>query len=279
MYAIVTSNLSALNQFSHSQTFSAEKGEPGGKNRKFGSDGGDLEIQFPLGTSLIDVTSGEEIELTSTDQRIRLCKGGLGGRGNYEFKSSRRTTPTYAQPGLEGDIREFHVILKLIADFGLIGLPNAGKSSLLNEMTRANARVAAYPFTTLEPNLGVLGDVKGEGKILADIPGLIEGASDGKGLGFKFLKHIEKVNALLHCISAESEDPMGDYQVVKKELGEFNAELLDKKEIILLTKTDLVSAETVKEKIKAVKKLKLEVLPVSVHDYESLEKLKQVLLS
>ena len=244
IYLKVTSDLTALNQFSREKFLRAEGGEPGGSNRKFGKDGKDLEISLPLGTSLIDKTSGEEIELNDLNQKVLVCKGGLGGRGNFEFKSSRRTTPMFAQKGLPGEEKHFKVVLKSIADFGLIGLPNAGKSSLLNELTAAKAKIADYPFTTLEPNLGVLGSPStppgrsGRGKILADIPGLIEGASEGKGLGIKFLKHIEKVSLLLHCIEADSDDLVRDYHTVMEELKSFNPALLKKKEIILVTKSD-----------------------------------------
>ena len=272
LYGIVTSDLSVLNRYSRQKDFSGENGEVGDKNKKSGKNGGDLEIYFPIGTSLIDKKTGEEIELNKRDQKVLICKGGLGGRGNFEFRSSRRTTPEYAQPGLEGEIREFDVILKLIADFGLIGLPNAGKSSLLNELTAANVKVASYPFTTLEPNLGVSGD-----NIIADIPGLIEGASEGKGLGVKFLRHIEKVKVLLHCISAESEDPKKDYQVVRKELGEFNPELLKKDEIILLTKADTKDPKEMEKIIKTLKTLKRKIIPVSIYDLESLENLGELL--
>lgn len=272
VYIRVVSDLTSLNQFSRKKIVEGINGNAGGSNIKSGLNGGDIEIIMPVGTFLTDKRTGETIELDKVDQRILIAKGGLGGRGNTEFKSSLRTTPKFAQPGLAGDERYFKVNLKLIADFGLIGLPNAGKSSLLNELTKATAKVAEYPFTTLEPNLGVVNR-----KILADIPGLIEGASEGKGLGIKFLKHIEKVNLLLHCISAESDDPISDYQTVKSEMEKFNPEILKKEEIILLTKTDLVDKKQVTEKLKTLKKLKKKILPVSIHDWDSLQFLKKIL--
>ena len=173
---------------------------------------------------------------------------------------------------MAGEKRNFQAVLKLIAQFGLIGLPNAGKSSLLNELTSANVKTAEYPFTTIEPNLGML-----DSFIIADIPGLLEGASEGKGLGIKFLKHIEKVKVLLHCITSESDNPLNDYKVVRKEMEKFNPELLKKEEIILLAKTDLVKNKVVLEKVKILKKLKRKILPVSVHDFDSIENLKKVL--
>src|SRR3989344_8147809 len=188
IYISVTSDLTALNQFSKSKIREAENGEMGGIYQQSGKDAGDLELKLPIGTELIDLKTEEKFELTDLNQRFLICEGGLGGRGNYEFRSSRNTTPMYAQKGLNGEERDLKVVLKFLADFGLIGLPNAGKSSLLNELTKANVKTADYPFTTLEPNLGVWSPSAGSGqgtKVFADIPGLIEGASEGKGLGIK----------------------------------------------------------------------------------------------
>lgn len=270
----VVSDLMALRPLTTKRTLTAPNGENGMSNRKFGKDGQDLEIVMPLGTVLKDVETGEEIELDQIGLEVLVARGGLGGRGNYEFKSSRRTTPEFAQPGLPGDQRHFQINLKLIADFGLIGLPNAGKSSLLNELTKANVKTAEYPFTTLEPNLGEI-----SGKIITDIPGLIEGASSGKGLGIKFLKHIEKVGVLLHCISSESPDPNKDYQVVRNELISHNPKLAEKEEIVLLTKTDLVTKKELQTSLKILKSLKKKIIPVSIHDWDTLEDLKDFLIS
>jgi len=272
LYIEAITDIFALNQFSKTQKVKGEDGGMGGKKLKTGAGGEDLVIKLPIGSELLDKDSSEIIKLASTDDRILVAKGGIGGRGNGRLANSRNTTPLYAQRGMPGIERRFRIHLKLIADLGLIGLPNAGKSSLLNELTNANARVANYSFTTLEPNLGVLNK-----KVIADIPGLIEGAADGKGLGHKFLKHIEKVTLLLHCISAESRDIKKDYEVIRKELGQFDSKLLEKKEIILLTKTDLVSEIEVKEKLKIIKKLNSDSLPISIHDFDSLEKLKEIL--
>ncbi len=272
IYLRATSDLTALKRFTHNKLIEAENGQPGSSNRKFGRDGQDREVVIPVGSVLKDKETGEQWELETPDQVMLISKGGKGGRGNYEFKSPRKTTPMYAQPGLEGEKRYLKVELKLIAQFGLIGLPNAGKSSLLNELTMANVRVANYPFTTLEPSLAVFNK-----KIIADIPGLIEGAHQGKGLGIKFLKHIEKVSVLLHCISVESADLKKDYKTIRDELKEYNSELLAKKEIILLTKSDLVSKEELKQKLAIFKKMKKEVYPISIHDWDSLELLKNQL--
>lgn len=274
IYISVTSDLYALNQFSKTKLREAENGQMGGVFQQSGRDGKDLEIIMPLGTELKDLQTGEIVELDALSKKILVCKGGIGGRGNFELKSSRNTTPLYAQKGLRGEERNLKVELKLIADFGLIGLPNAGKSSLLNELTNANVKTADYPFTTLEANLGVW-----NGKVIADIPGLIEGASTGKGLGIKFLKHIERVKLLLHCVPADSEDLVKDYQVVRKELEQYNKELLEKQEIIILTKSDLVGAEEIKQKINQLKKFKKKVITVSIHDWESLQNLEEQIKS
>lgn len=274
VYAQAIDDLFALNQFTRKKELSGGNGDSGDNFVKSGKNGDDLTISMPVGTVLIDKQTGEEIELNEVGQKVLICKGGKGGRGNFELRSSRNTTPKTAQKGLPGEVGRFKVHLKLIADFGLIGLPNAGKSSLLNELTAAHAKVGAYPFTTLEPNLGVM-----DRKILADIPGLIEGASEGRGLGIRFLKHIEKVGLLLHCISSESEDLKGDYESVRSELEKYDPQFVEKKEVILLTKTDLISKEDLKKKITQLKKLKKEIVPVSIHDWESLENLKKVLAS
>src|SRR3989344_3737616 len=249
LYIEAITDIFALNQFSKTQKVKGEDGGMGGKKLKTGAGGEDLVIKLPIGSELLDKDSSEIIKLASTDDRILVAKGGIGGRGNGRLANSRNTTPLYAQRGMPGIERRFRIHLKLIADLGLIGLPNAGKSSLLNELTNSNVKVADYPFTTLEPNLGVMGSI-----ILADIPGLIEGASSGRGLGIKFLKHIEKVKLLLHCISAESDNPDKDYRVVRKELTQFNPDMAKKEEIILLTKADTVSEKDLLKKQKILKK-------------------------
>lgn len=283
VYVEAASDLTLLAQFLTQTEFEAEAGIPGGKKKATGRDGKDITILLPIGTTLTEietirepglVTSGETVELTEVGQKVLISKGGRGGRGNFEFRSPRRTTPKFAQNGLPGEKRLFHINLKLIADFGFVGLPNAGKSSLLNELTNAKAKVGNYAFTTLSPNLGVM-----EKKILADIPGLIEGAHTGRGLGFKFLKHIEKVNVVLHCISAENENPMAAYETIRTELASYKKDLVQKKEVIVITKVDLVDSTQVKKIVSAFKKQGKEVLTASIYDPESITALKTHLLS
>jgi GTP-binding protein len=277
------SDLTLLAQFLTQTEFEAEAGIPGGKKKATGRDGKDITILLPIGTTLTEietirepglVTSGETVDLTEVGQKVLISKGGRGGRGNFEFRSPRRTTPKFAQNGLPGEKRLFHINLKLIADFGFVGLPNAGKSSLLNELTNAKAKVGNYAFTTLSPNLGVM-----EKKILADIPGLIEGAHTGRGLGFKFLKHIEKVNVVLHCISAENEKPLAAYETIRTELASYKKDLVQKKEVIVITKVDLVDSAQVKKIVATFKKQGKEVLTASIYDPESISTLKTHLLS
>lgn len=272
IYFVASQNVSDLKKYSKVILFKAGNGQPGGANKRLGANGKDLYLEVPINTTITDDKTKEQITLSDLNSKILVCQGGEGGMGNDSFKTSTNRTPKQATPGKPGQERILNLILKLIADYGLIGLPNAGKSSLLNILTNANVRIANYPFTTLEPNLGVY-----KGKILADIPGLIEGASSGKGLGIKFLKHIEKVTLLLHCISVESENSEKDYQTVVEEIGKYNKNILDKKTVILLTKTDLVSREIISEKIKFLKKFKKEILPVSIFQQNLLDRLKSVL--
>ncbi|MDP3784785.1 MAG: GTPase ObgE [bacterium] len=266
------SDLSALAQFRFKKELKALDGEAGKKQFRDGADGGDLVLKIPVGTAIHQSGSAAVRELLKIGERVLVAKGGLGGKGNFLFRSPKRTSPKLFQKGLAGERFTLRLELKLIADVGLVGFPNAGKSSLLNELTRAQSRVANYPFTTLEPNLGVYFDL-----ILADIPGLIEGASGGKGLGIKFLRHVERTKTLFHLVSAESASPVKDYRVIRGELKKFSKEMLKKTEYVFLSKSDMIPAKETKKKITALKKINKNALAISVHDWDSLEKVKKIL--
>ena len=280
VYIVGNSDLTLLNQFRSKKVVSADNGISGSKDKRIGKNAEDLIVQIPIGSVLTDKKTKDVFELTKTGERILLCQGGKGGIGNYDLRSSKNTTPLNTIPAGKGQIRNLTISLKFIADFGLIGLPSAGKSSLLNELTNAKAKTAAYHFTTLSANLGVLPNMpaKEDKKIIADIPGLIEGASTGKGLGTTFLKHIEKVGLLMHCISADSQNPLADYKVIRKELGSFNKSLLKKKEIILLTKHDLLDVKELEVVRKKLLKLKRKIITTSIYDEDSLKLLMNVLI-
>ena len=269
VYIVAKDDLTLLNRFAPKKLVSAENGEKGGKDKCTGKNGEDLYLDMPVGTLLKDKETKEEFELTEKGQTILLCEGGEGGIGNFELRSSTNVTPTNTEPPKKGQRRKLYISLRFIDDYGLIGLPSAGKSSLLNALTNADVKTAEYHFTTLSPNLGVLPSKK----IIADIPGLIEGASHGKGLGIKFLKHIEKVDTLLHCISVESDNPLKDYKTIWKELDEFSPDFKQKNEVLLVTKTDLVDDKELKSFVAKLKRLKKPVLTTSIIDDDSLENL------
>lgn len=272
VYGEGVSDLTALRQFRFKKEFSAENGKDGRGQFRDGHDGGDLVLKLPVGTVAHNLTSGSEINFEKIGERILLAKGGIGGKGNFQFRSSRNTTPKHAQPGRPGEHFAFRLELKFIADVGFVGLPNVGKTSLLNKLTNARSKVANYPFTTLEPNLGAHYEL-----ILADIPGLIEGSSSGRGLGIKFLRHIERTHILFHFISTESPAPLSDYKTIRKELGTWNMALLEKPERLFLTKSDLATPEELNEKLSALKKIDPQAIAISVHDAESLKNVEKIL--
>ena len=279
IYAEGVSDLSALAQFRNIKSVKAGDGGNGSGQSIDGPGGKDTIIKLPIGTVItnLDNSTTSEDNSTTSDvvkvgEQTLLARGGKGGRGNFQFRSPTNTSPKdfeYGKPGEEFTVK---LELKLIADVGLIGLPNVGKSSLLNELTRAKNKVANYPFTTLEPNLGVYYEL-----ILADIPGIIEGASVGKGLGVKFLQHIERTKILFHLISAESAEPLEDYKVIRKELGAYSPKLVEKDEYIFLSKSDMISAEELQAKLSALKSIGKPVMPISVIDEASLAELKLIL--
>jgi len=235
VYVRAVRAVNLLARYKTEKQFAAQRGERGGSKNLHGADGNDLDIDFPIGSIITNKATGEKIFLSHESERVLLLKGGGGGRGNESFKSSINRQPEQFTRGRAGEEANFFIEVELIADVGLIGLPNAGKTTLLNRITNAKGKIGNYPFTTLEPNLG-----DANGYIISDIPGLIEGAAEGKGLGHKFLRHIRRTKILLHLISVENDDPVRAYGIIRKELENFDSELAQKKEIAVLTKTDLI---------------------------------------
>lgn len=272
VYLEGVSDLSALNNLRFKKELKGGNGEDGKAQFRDGQRGNDVVFAVPVGTVIHNLDTGKGNEVVKIGQRVLVAQGGHGGKGNFLFRSGRNVSPTQFQGGLPGESFTLRLELKMIADVGFVGLPNIGKSSLLNELTNAKSKVANYRFTTLEPNLGAYYDL-----ILADIPGLIEGASLGRGLGMKFLRHIERTRILFHFVSAESSSPTKDYRTIRKELGSYNQALLAKPEYLFVTKSDTVTPDGLKKKLAALKKLNTKILPISIYDYDSIEKVKMML--
>jgi len=266
------SDIGALSYFSNKKEIRAADGGDGRGQFIDGKRGDDLILKVPTGTKITNLETGGVDEITSAGERILAVEGGTGGRGNFKFRSSTNTSPREFEEGTEGQQGTYQLELHLIADVGLIGLPNAGKSSLLNALTAAKSKIGNYAFTTLEPHLGAYYEI-----IIADIPGLIEGASEGKGLGTKFLKHIERTKTLFHLVSAESDDVARDYKIVRMELEKYNPELGGKKEYVFLTKSDAVADDQLRAALAALKKIQVAAVPVSIIDGASIEDVKAIL--
>lgn len=274
VYIKAVRDVHLLSKYRTKKEFIAERGEDGGRASREGENGKDLIIDLPVGSVLTNLDNGEKVSLDKEGDSLLLLEGGRGGRGNESFKTSRNRSPEQFTTGKIGEGAEFYVEVELIADIGLIGLPNAGKTSLLNELTRAKGKVGGYPFTTLEPGLGEC-----FGYIIADIPGLIEGAAQGKGLGHKFLRHIRRTKMLVHLVSSENDDLEATYNVVRKELEDFDPGLLKKQEIILLTKTDLMSnKEDIHDALKELKDLGSDVFAISIKNKDEVKELQDEIL-
>lgn len=241
VYLIATEHLQTLLDFKYDRRFKADDGGRGGPNNCTGANGGDRLIQIPCGTMVYDATTNQLLaDLTESGQTFCAAQGGKGGLGNQHFLSNRNRAPEYALPGLPGEQRLLRLELKLLAEVGIIGLPNAGKSTLIAAISAARPKIADYPFTTLVPNLGVVRKPDGDGIVFADIPGLIEGAHEGVGLGHDFLRHIERTRLLLHLIDATSEDPIANYHTIQEELLAYDKGLTERPQILALSKIDAV---------------------------------------
>lgn len=260
---LAVENLQTLLDFRYNHIFKGENGGRGGPNNCTGASGKDVIIKVPCGTVIYDAETGDLIgDLTEPNQKLMIAEGGKGGLGNQHFLSNRNRAPEYALPGLPGERKLLRLELKLLAEVGIIGLPNAGKSTLISSLSAARPKIADYPFTTLIPNLGVVKKPTGDGTVFADIPGLIEGAAEGAGLGHDFLRHIERTRVLLHLIDATSDDVIRDYNTIQQELTAYGRGLEQRMQILALNKIDAVDRETVDLEALATKLNHLSHVPV-----------------
>lgn len=248
VYLLADENLSTLLDFRYKKKYNAGKGQPGGSSLKDGKNGEDIIIKVPVGTIVKDADTDEVLfDLTKSGQKVLVAKGGKGGKGNSNFATPTRRTPRFAEPGKPGEERRIVLELKLIADVGLVGFPNAGKSTLISTISAARPKIADYPFTTLEPVLGIVRYKDFKSFTVADIPGIIEGAHQGKGLGLKFLRHIERTKILLFMIDITSDDYQRDFNTLYDELKKYSRKLVDKKILVSLSKADLVGEKEIKK--------------------------------
>ena len=276
VYVKADPNLSTLLDYRYRTIWKAERGEHGKGATKTGASSADLYLPLPPGTVVKDATTGEVIgEVLEAGDTLRVARGGRGGRGNARFATSTHQAPREWEPGEEGEDRQIELVLKLIADVGLVGEPNAGKSTLLSIISAARPKIAEYPFTTLEPNLGVVGLSGHRSFVVADIPGIIEGAHQGKGLGIRFLQHVERTRLLAFLVPLDSPDPQGTYEQLRREVAQYSSDLADKNHVVILTKRDLLPAGDPVPRLQAPDALG--VLTVSSVAGSGIEELKEFL--
>ena len=274
VYFVGDEDLSTLLDFKFKSIFKAENGDNGRIKNQIGKCGKDLYIKIPVGTVIKDAKTGKIIgDITHHEQTLLVAKGGRGGRGNARFATAQKRAPQFCEPGESGIARELDLELKLIADVGLIGMPNAGKSTLISAISAAKPKIADYPFTTLVPNLGVVKKRTGDSFVVADIPGLIEGASEGVGLGHEFLKHVERCRFLLHLVDMTSEDPLDNYFKINEELKKYSESLYNEYQIIVLNKVDAVDEEIKNHYYEEFKKLGKDVFVISAATHQNLDAL------
>ncbi len=274
VYLVADENMSTLMDFKHKSVFKAEAGENGGIKNMHGACAKDLYIKVPVGTVVKDVKTGNIIaDLKTHDQKALVAKGGRGGRGNARFATAQKRAPQFCEPGEPSIERELFLELKLIADVGLLGMPNAGKSTLISRISSAKPKIADYPFTTLIPNLGVVKKRSGDGYVVADIPGLIEGASEGVGLGFDFLRHVERCRFLLHVIDSTEENPFENYKKINLELAKHSEHLANLYQIVVLNKIDAIDDDRKNELLNQFKAVASDVFEISAVTSENVERL------
>lgn len=274
VYLVADENMSTLMDFKHKSVFKAEGGENGGIKNMHGRCAKDLYIKVPVGTVVKDIKTGNIIADLKTDgQAVMVAKGGRGGRGNARFATAQKRAPQFCEPGEPPIERELFLELKLIADVGLLGMPNAGKSTLISRISSAKPKIADYPFTTLIPNLGVVKKRSGDGYVVADIPGLIEGASEGVGLGHDFLRHVERCRFLVHLIDSTEENPFENYQKINLELEKHSEQLANLYQIVVLNKIDAIDEERREDLLSQFKKVSSDVFEISAVTGENLDKL------
>lgn len=278
VYLIADEGLSTLLDFTYRSIFKANNGENGFKKSMHGKSAKDLYLKVPVGTIVKDLKTGNTIaDLTHHEQKVLVAKGGRGGRGNTHFCTPQNRAPQYCEPGEPGIERDLQLELKLLADVGLLGMPNAGKSTFISRVSAAKPKIADYPFTTIIPNLGVVRKSTGDGYVIADIPGLIEGASEGVGLGHDFLRHVERCRFLLHIVDGTEENPINNFNIINKELEKYSEKLAKLHQIVAINKIDSIEPEKLEDLKKQFKDLGIEVFCISAVTGENLDKLKHEL--